>query len=349
MERTSSSKRSSNIFTRSRSSSDGSVAGDDSEAGFRAKVSKLLKTKESKPDLVHEILDEEAANGNTQIYKEHYIQMKTGASPVEIQPQPAALPQQYPQPYYTDGMAMLPTPPAGTDPSQLYDMMIQRQQEEFGAERESGESRRPRTKTKSKKSRSSSPAVYGMGVEGLDSMMMADDTIEPLLSVMAAHNKHHSSKSRSKKSPTMSPTIPPTIPHSKTVPYPSHFIRNSPPIEIPELYALEKPSGSRRKTKRQSSKSQPDYGKMICFIYNSIPSVEVISKVVLRPIEAARRSNYPNLALGIAVLELLVFIWLLYQAIIIIEFACAVVRLICYPAIYILKAIASPFASIERI
>lgn len=354
MERTSSSKRSSKIFTRGRVSPDGSIAGDDSESGFMAKVSKLLKTKESKQDLINDILADEAANGNSQMYEEHYQQMQAGTLPVETQPSAVAFSPQYPLPYhYPETVAHIQIPPAGTqlDKSAEYDLMMQRQQEEFAADLEPGDSKVPKRKSNSKKSRSASPSLHGIGIDGIDGMMMADGSIDPLTAGHFTHSKHHRSKSKtSKKSPTMSPAMLPTNPQSKTVPYPSHLSRNSsPPIDILELSALDKPSSSRRKMKRSSKKSQTDYGKIMRHLYNSIPSLDVIVKVVMEPVETARKSEYPNLAIVIAVVELLVFIWLLYQAIIIVEFACAVIRFICYPAIYILKAIASPFASIKRV
>ncbi|KAG5366556.1 hypothetical protein CJU89_0989 [Yarrowia sp. B02] len=339
MERQSSSKRSSKIFARGRTPSDGSIAGDDAEFGFRAKVSKLLKTKDSKPDLIADILADEAASGNAHVYEEHMKQkLALGVShKIDIESQTAAS-QYYPQ---------VPIPPAGAqlDGYAQWDAMMYKQQLEYASDLESGESKRPRRK--SKKSRSPSPPLHDMGIDG----MVMDDMIDPL-DMLPKPSRHHRSKSKSsKKSPTMSPAMLPTIPQSKTMPYPAHLTRNtSPAIEILELSALEKPSQERRrKTKRQSKQSSSDVGKVFRQLYDSTPSLDVIVQVILQPVETARKSEYPNLAIVIALVELLIFIWLLYQAIIILEFACAVVRFICYPAIYILKAVASSFPSMERL
>lgn len=367
MEQQSSSKRSSKIFSRGRNLSDESVAGDDdSESGFRAKVSKLLKNKDSKPDLIADILAEEDAKGNAQKYEEHIKQQRElGASHmIDIGHKTAAFTQLYP--HYHPGVVMAqgplppagttlppagtPLPPAGTPlASQAYDEMIRQQELAYASDLESEDPKRLRRKSM-RKSRSSSPRQPDVGL-GIDRMVLPDDMTDFQSALPApTSSKPHRSKSKSsKKSPGMSPNILPTITQSKTVPYPSHHIRNaSPPIEILELSSMERSSQDRRrKTKRSSRQGGADIGKLLRHLYDSTPSLDVILKVIMQPVEIARTSEYPNLAIVIAMVELLIFIWLLYQAIIILEFACAVVRFICYPAIYILKAFASSLPSME--
>lgn len=346
MERQSSSKRSSKIFTRGRTPSDTSIAGDDSESGFRAKVSKLLKSKDSKPDLIANILADEAANGNVLAYEEH-MRLKSAqgvTTKYDIESQAST---QVAAQYYSSSV---PIPPAGTqlEGYAAWDAMIQKQQD-YASDLEAGETKKSRRK--SKKSRSPSPA---MGDPGIDRLMLSDDLVDPLTLLPSAATRQYRSKSQSKthkKSPTMSPVMLPTIPQSKTVPYPSHLARNaSPPVDIFELAAMERPSHDRRrKTKQASKRGGAEIGSIFRKLYESTPSFDVLVQVVLQPIETARKSAYPNLAIVLAMVELLIFIWLLYQAIIILEFACAVVRFICYPAIYILKAVASSFPEMGRV
>lgn len=354
MEKQSSSKRSSKIFSRGRNPSEESIAGDDdSESGFRAKVSKLLKNKDSKPDLISDILAEENEKGNAQIYEEHIKQQREqGASHmIDIGHQTAAFTQFYPPPFHPGViMPQGPLPPAGTPlASQAYDEMIRQQEAACASDLDSEEPKKSRRKSM-KKSRSSSPPQPDVGL-GIDRMMLPDDMTDFQSALPAPTiSKPHRSKSKSsRRSPGMSPNMLPTITQSKTVPYPSHHIRNaSPPIEILELSSMERSSQDRRrKTKRSSRQSQIDVAKLLRHVYDSTPSLDVILRVIMQPVETARTSEYPNLAIVIAMVEVLIFIWLLYQAIIILEFACAVVRFICYPAVYILKAIASSFPSME--